>query len=151
METMNANATGNPIDRVDGRLKVTGGAKYTAEFPVTDAVYALGVNGSIAKGRIASIDTSEAERQKGVLKVITYKNADKLKRHSDDRPPFKLTTIAPVFQDSELHYYGQYVACVVAETFEQARYAGRLIKVTYDEDTPEIVLDKHKEESIPTR
>ncbi|MAZ27553.1 MAG: acylaldehyde oxidase [Cytophagaceae bacterium] len=144
METMNTTAIGNPIDRIDGRLKVTGQAKYSAEFPVDNVAYALGVNSTIAKGNIASIDTREAEEQEGVLKVITYKNVDKLKERGDDRPSFSLTTIMPIFQNKEIHYYGQYVACVVAETFEQARYASRLIKVTYEEETPEIVLDKHR-------
>lgn len=147
METMNTTAIGNPIDRIDGRLKVTGKAKYSAEFPVENMAYALGVNGTIARGRIASIDTTEAEAQAGILKVITYKNVDKLKERSKDRPSFGLTTLMPIFQDREIHYYGQYVACVVAETYEQARYASRLVKVTYEEETPDIVLDKHRDKA----
>ena len=96
---MNTTAIGNPIDRIDGRLKVTGQAKYSAEFPVDNVAYALGVNSTIAKGNIASIDTREAEEQEGVLKVITYKNVDKLKERGDDRPSFSLTTIMPIFQN----------------------------------------------------
>lgn len=146
MDRMNT-VIGNPIDRIDGKLKVTGKAKYSAEFPIDNMVYALGVNSTIAKGRIASIDTSEAEKQDGVLKVITYKNTDKLQERGKDRPPFTLTTLMPVFQDRQIHFYGQYVACVVAETFEQAQYARRLVKVIYEEGIPEISLDEHREKA----
>lgn len=144
MKTLKASGIGNPIDRIDGRLKVMGMAKYASEFPVENMVYAQGVNSTIAKGRIASIDTSEAENLEGVLTVITYKNVEKLKNYPKDMTNFSLTTVAPVFQGREVHYYGQYVACVVAETFEQAQYACRLIKVTYEEDKPDIHLDKNR-------
>ncbi len=144
---MNEAALGNPIDRVEGRLKVTGKAKYSAEFPAENMCYALGVNSTIAKGRITAIDTTEAEQQEGVLKVITYKNVNRLQTLGNDRPPFTLTTVMPIFQDREIHYYGQYVACVVAETFEQAQYARRLVKVSYEKDTPDILWDAHREKA----
>ena len=144
METIKTTATGNAIDRVEGKLKVMGKAKYTAEFPVENMCYALGVNSTIAKGSIASIDTSEAEKQEGVLTIITHKNATKLKLRDSERPPFTLTTLMPVFQDKKIYYYGQYVACVVAETYEQAQYASRLINVTYEEEDPEIILDNFR-------
>ena len=144
MKTIKASGIGNPIDRIEGHLKVTGKAKYASEFPVENMVYAQGVNSTIAKGKITSIDTSEAEKLDGVLAVITYKNAEKLKNYPKDMTNFSLTTVAPVFQDRQVHYYGQYIACVVAETFEQAQYACRLVKVTYEEETPDIHLDKNR-------
>lgn len=146
MTTMNT-SIGNPIDRIDGRLKVTGQAKYSAEFPADNMVYALGVNSTIARGSISSIDTSKAEALDGVLKVITYKNVDKLKERPSERPSFGLTTLMPIFQDREIHFYGQYVACVVAETYEQARYASRLIEVTYEAEEPELLIDNHREKA----
>ena len=144
MKTIKASGVGNPIDRIEGHLKVTGKAKYASEFPVENMVYAQGVNSTIAKGKITSIDTTAAENLEGVLAVITYKNAEKLKNYTKEMTDFSLTTIAPVFQDRQVYYYGQYIACVVAETFEQAQYACRLVKVTYEEETPDIHLDKNK-------
>lgn len=144
MKTIKASGIGNPIDRIEGHLKVTGKAKYASEFPVENMVYAQGVNSTIAKGKITSIDTSEAEKLDGVLAVITHKNAEKLKNYPKDMTNFSLTTVAPVFQDRQVHYYGQYIACVLAETFEQAQYACRLVKVTYEEESPDIHLDKNR-------
>ncbi|UZR97173.1 xanthine dehydrogenase family protein molybdopterin-binding subunit [Chondrinema litorale] len=152
MKTVKASGIGQAINRIEGRLKVTGMAKYASEFPVENVVYAQGVTSTIAKGKIKSIDTTEAKNQKGVIEVITHKNAEKLKSFEEERPAFTLTSVVPLLQDKEIHYYGQYIACVVAETFEQAQYACRLIKVTYEEDKPEIHLDKHRNKTYkPTK
>jgi xanthine dehydrogenase YagR molybdenum-binding subunit len=143
MNTLNESATGNAIDRVEGHLKVTGMAKYASEFPIKDKVYAQGLNSTIAKGEIVSIDTSEAEKLPGVLKIITYKNAEKLKAFDKVMPEVSTTSIAPVLQTNKVHFYGEYVGLVVAETFEQAQYAARLVKFTYKKDAnPAIHLDK---------
>lgn len=132
---MNKSGVGQAIDRVEGHLKVTGKAKYASEFPVENKVYAQGINSTIAKGTITSIDTSEAEKVEGVLKVITYKNAEKLKNYEEDMVAIGTDTIAPVLQDNKVHYYGEYVGLVVAETFEQAQHAARLVKFEYSEDS----------------
>ena len=143
MNTLNESATGNAIDRVEGHLKVMGMAKYASEFPIKDKVYAQGLNSTIAKGEIVSIDTSEAEKLPGVLKIITYKNAEKLKAFDKEMPEISTTSIAPVLQTNKVHFYGEYVGMVVAETFEQAQYAARLVKFTYKKDAnPAIHLDK---------
>lgn len=143
MNTLNESATGKAIDRVEGHLKVTGMAKYASEFPIKDKVYAQGLNSTIAKGEIVSIDTSEAEKLPGVLKIITYKNAEKLKAFDKEMPEVSTTSIAPVLQTNKVHFYGEYVGLVVAETFEQAQYAARLVKFTYKKDAnPAIHLDK---------
>ncbi|WP_116128002.1 xanthine dehydrogenase family protein molybdopterin-binding subunit [Lewinella sp. IMCC34183] len=127
-------AIGQAIDRVEGRLKVTGRAKYASEFPVEGVVYAQGLNSTVAKGRITRIDTAEAERQPGVMKVITHQNA--LKLATPDEKLLKLDTkaIAPVLQSPEIHWYGEFVGVVVAETFEQAQHAARLVKFEYEKD-----------------
>ncbi len=143
MNTLNVSATGNAIDRVEGHLKVMGMAKYASEFPIKDKVYAQGLNSTIAKGEIVSIDTSEAEKLPGVLKIITYKNAEKLKAFDKEMPEISTTSIAPVLQTNKVHFYGEYVGLVVAETLEQAKYAARLVKFTYKKDAnPAIHLDK---------
>lgn len=143
MNTLNESATEKAIDRVEGHLKVMGMAKYASEFPVKDKVYAQGLNSTIAKGEIVSIDSSEAEKLPGVLKIITYKNAEKLKTSDKAMTAISTTSIAPVLQTNKVHFYGEYVGLVVAETFEQAQYAARLVKFTYKKDpNPAIHLDK---------
>lgn len=126
-------------------MKVTGMAKYATEFPVKNKVYGQGINSTIAKGEIISIDTSEAEKLPGVLKVITYKNAEKLKAFDTTPAPLSTSSIAPILQDNKVHYYGEFIGLVVAETFEQAQYAARLVKYEYRKDpAPAIHFDKLK-------
>ncbi|MBC7655341.1 MAG: xanthine dehydrogenase family protein molybdopterin-binding subunit [Oligoflexus sp.] len=148
MKTLKKSGTGAAIDRVEGHLKVMGIAKYASEFPVQNKVYAQGINSTIAKGEIISVDTSEAEKLPGVLKVITFKNAEKLKTFEKEMTPISTTTIAPVLQSNKVHYYGEYIGLVVAETFEQAQYAARLVKFKYKEDpNPVINFDKSRSEA----
>ena len=142
-KTVNASGVGKAIDRVEGHLKVMGKAKYASEFPVENKVYAQGINSTIAKGEIVSIDTSEAEKQQGVLKVITYKNAEKLKTFDKEMTAIGTDSIAPVLQSNKVNYYGEYVGLVVAETFEQAQYAARLVKFEYKKD-PSAVINFEK-------
>jgi xanthine dehydrogenase YagR molybdenum-binding subunit len=126
----------NTPSRVDGRAKVTGKATYIAEFDFPNLAHGYLVPSTIAKGKIAAIDSSEAEKQPGVVKVLTHKNVAKLAAQQPDedfgvnsRPFFALTTDTILFS-------GQPVAVVVAETFEQARYAASLVKVDYTQQTP---------------
>ncbi len=70
---------GKPIDRIDGRLKVTGVAKYSAEFNQPRMVYAVPIGATIAKGAITRIDASESQSSPGVLAVLTHENAPRLK------------------------------------------------------------------------
>lgn len=130
---------GQPIDRVDGRLKVTGAAKYAAEFPVQGLTYGVTVQSTITKGSILSIDTTAAEQSPGVLAVITHKNALRLRPPGEGGDPGsgKLgeKDLLPLQQDT-IYYNGQHIAVVVAETFEQAEYAATLIKVEYKEEAP---------------
>lgn len=141
---METSGIGNPIDRIEGRLKVTGMAKYSSEYPIKNKVYAQAINSTIAKGEITSIDTAEAEKVKGVLAVITHKNAQKLESSPDKMPTVEVDGFCPVLQTSKIRFFGEYIGVVVAETFEQAQYAARLIKVKYKEETPEIHIDKHR-------
>src|SRR6266404_3824396 len=117
---------GKPLDRVDGRLKVTGHAPYAYEVAQGPAVaYGFVVEASIGKGRIGSIDTGAAERAAGVVLVLTHRNAPEqgTGNHHDAHP---------VLTSAEVSYYGQPVVFVVAETFEQARAAAYLVRVSYD-------------------
>jgi xanthine dehydrogenase YagR molybdenum-binding subunit len=114
---------GKEMSRVDGVAKVTGRAKYAAEFQLNNTAYGYIVQGTIAKGAIRSIDTAEAERQPGVLKIYTHLNSLKSK---EDGPAFT------ALQSEKIVFNGQPIALVVAETFEQARAAARLVKAEYE-------------------
>jgi xanthine dehydrogenase YagR molybdenum-binding subunit len=126
-------AVGQPLSRVDGPLKVTGRARFAAEVPFENLAHAALVYSNIARGTIATIDTAEAEAAPGVLLVMTYKNAPRLKA------PLVMVADAkgaaasnlPVMQSAAIHWNGEPVACVVAETQEQADDAAALVRVTY--------------------
>ncbi len=122
---------GAPLDRVDGRLKVTGSARYTAEMPVEHVAYGYLVTSTIASGRIVRLDTAEAEKAPGVLLVMTPSNAMRLPeggRAGVNPPQGRVLTL---LQDERVHYNGQPIAVVVADTFEHARDAAALVRATY--------------------
>jgi xanthine dehydrogenase YagR molybdenum-binding subunit len=116
---------GKPLDRVDGRLKVTGGARYAYETQQRNTLYGFVVEASIGKGTIKSIDTSAAEKAPGVVLVLTHRNAP-------EQGTGNHREAHPVLTGPEVTRYGQPVAFVVAESFEQARAAAYLIEVKYD-------------------
>lgn len=124
---------GKPIDRIDGHLKVMGKAPYAHE--VQDggpAAYGFLVEATIAKGRVASIDTVAAERAPGVLLVMTHKNAPKQGAWGPIDAKDRFARASPQLASDRVEHYGQAVAYVVADSFEQARSASRLIAVRYD-------------------
>src|SRR3954471_22508785 len=127
---------GKEMRRVDGVAKVTGLAKYAAEFQVPNLAHGFIVQGTVAKGAVSAIDTAEAERAPGVVRVLTHLNAPKLgpKTGGEDSPPTAREERDKSFrplQSNRIYFNGQPGALVVTETFEQARYAARLVKVTY--------------------
>jgi xanthine dehydrogenase YagR molybdenum-binding subunit len=115
---------GKEMSRVDGVAKVTGRAKYAAEFAVPNLAYGFIVLGSVAKGTIKTIDTQEAERAAGVVRVFTHLNTPKFGTQEEQDKSFR------ALQSDRIFFNAQPVALVVAETYEQARYAARLVKVT---------------------
>ena len=116
---------GQPITRIDGRLKVTGAARYAAEFPVPNAVHAVLVLTTAGSGRVTSFDTSDAQGLPGVLRIITPENA--LKLHN---------THPPTLQDMTVFFNGQPIAVVVAERLEQAIAAAEKVRVHYEMGEP---------------
>jgi len=136
---------GKPIDRVDGRLKVTGGATYSAEFDIKNLVHGVAVLSTITKGRIKNINTSIAEKSAGVVGVMTYKNSMQLHSPSSSDPgggKFAEKDLLPL-QNDRVFYNGQIIAVVMAETFEQAEHASTLIKVDYQMEDPNFDLEKN--------
>jgi xanthine dehydrogenase YagR molybdenum-binding subunit len=128
--TLPPKTTGS-LPRVDGPLKVTGGAKYTSDHNLPGMLYAVPVCATIAKGTITAIDTSRAEAMPGVKAVYHRQNIGKIYRTA---PAVGFTGILderrPPFEDDTIRYYGQYVAAVVAVTYEQAIAAANAVKVS---------------------
>ncbi len=124
---------GEPLSRVDGRAKVTGGARYTAEFAIPNLVHAVMVLSTVPSGSVAAIDTSEARRQPGVLTVLTHENAPRVKAHKDAAGGPTDRHLA-ILQDALVRHDRQPVAVVVADTFERATDAASLVEVRYSRE-----------------
>jgi xanthine dehydrogenase YagR molybdenum-binding subunit len=129
---VSAPAVGAPLDRVDGRLKVTGAAKYAAEWPMPDLVHGYMVTSTIANGRIVALDTARAARQPGVILVMTHLNAPRVRTATQQEVDKEMT----VLQSDAIAYDRQPIAVVFADTFERAQYAASLVAVRYDEQPP---------------
>ena len=124
---------GQPLDRVDGLLKVTGQARYAGEYPEDGLLHGSVVSGTVARGRVLRIDASRALALPGVVAVIDHTNRPRIASYDEpyqdadaaDGSPFR-----PLYNDQVL-YSGQPLALVVAENLELARYAGSLIDIEY--------------------
>jgi xanthine dehydrogenase YagR molybdenum-binding subunit len=148
---------GKPLDRVDGRVKVTGGAKYAAEHNLENVAYGVVVMSTVAAGRIKSIDDSAAKKSAGVIAVMSYVNAPKLNvptpeaQRENRNQALSLGEPRHVpFRDPVIHYLGQHVAVVIADTLEQATRGAELVKVTYDATLPRTELQKYRGEMRET-
>ncbi|MGC4101255.1 xanthine dehydrogenase family protein molybdopterin-binding subunit [Ferruginibacter sp.] len=122
-----------PDDRVDGKQKVTGTAKYAAEYIVDNLVYGVLVGSTIAKGSIQSIDITAAKKAPGVIDIISHQNNIPLEKFSDAKKAKDAGAGLRIFYSNEIFSSGQPIALVVADHFEQAQYAAGLVKVTYTE------------------
>ena len=134
---------GQPATRQDARLKVTGSAKYSAEFALPNMAYAVLVTSPVGRGTIRSIDTAAARAATGVLKIITHEDKPQL-RDLDPKAMAKAKAqtgegLLP-FQSPDIVYNGQAIAVVVADTYERARYAASLVKAEIDSLPPSTTL-----------
>jgi len=125
---------GDPMNRFDGVEKVTGAARYAAEYPADGLLHGFAISSPIAKGRISSIDASAALAVPGIVEVITHLNrphvaSDDSSYDDDAAPPG--SPLRPLY-DETIRFSGQPVALVVAETPELARYGASLVAVSYD-------------------
>ena len=131
------NAIGQPLDRADGRLKVTGTARYTADVRLSGMAHAAIVHSTIANGRTLSIDTTGADKAPGVLAVFTHHTMPRM-----NPAPLPWSHLHPQgqsylpLQDDKVHYAGQPIALVVAETLDQAVYAGTFVAIEYQSQPP---------------
>jgi xanthine dehydrogenase YagR molybdenum-binding subunit len=125
-------AAAKTMTRVDGPLKVSGAALYTSDYCLPGMLYGVAVGATIASGRVVGIDATAAERMPGVKVVLRRENFGKVYRAA---PAQGFSGIVdekrPPFEDDVVRYYGQYVAAVVAQTFEQATAAAAAVKVSY--------------------
>ena len=120
---------GADVPRIDGPLKTTGTARYASDYNFPGLVYAVPVRSTIASGRILRIDSSAAEAMPGVLLVMHHGNIMPLYRNASGG---RNSESRPAFEDETVYYWGQYVAAVVAETFQQAQAAAAAVRVEYE-------------------
>jgi xanthine dehydrogenase YagR molybdenum-binding subunit len=136
---------GAMVPRIDGPLKTTGRARYASDYNFPGLAYAVPVRATVASGRIQRIDSAAAESMPGVLLVMhhgnimpLYRIAPGVGRNSESRPPF---------EDETVYYWGQYVAAVVAETFQQAQAAAAAVRVEYE--PAKFSVDSSLSDSLP--
>lgn len=146
-EMLEHRAIGADLPRRDGPQKVRGTARYADESPAENPVYCRIVQSSVMRGRVTRVDPAVAETVDGVLAVLTPGTAERLADTSDAE--------YAILQDDQVHFRGQIVAAVVAETFEQARYAADLVEIGYDEQPGDTLLsagrsDLYRPEQIET-
>ncbi len=141
---------GSPVSRLDGRLKVTGAAPFAAEFPLAGMVYAALAFSTIAKGRIATLDTTAAEASSGVVLVMTYRNASRMKPlpYFMQAPKAAAGDNLPIMQDDRIHWNGQPIAVVLAETQEQADHAAALIRASFNAEPATTGLEQSKAKGL---
>src|SRR6266478_5494370 len=141
-ETPTLSPIGRSTPRVDGPLKVSGMAQYASDFHFPGMLYAVPVEATIANGKVVKLDTAAAEKMPGVRAILHRANIGKIFRSvlevgfggicEERRPPF---------EDDVVRYYGQYVALAVADTFESAKAAADVVRVTYAKDKHNVATD----------
>ena len=135
-------ASGMAVARVDGRAKVTGQARYAAEYHAPDLLHGVVVSSTVAKGRISAIDTGAALAVDGVVAVMTHLNRPRMRPFDiawKDMTAPAGSPFRPLFSD-QVFYSGQPVALVLADTFEAARHAAALVRVHYETEPHETAL-----------
>lgn len=132
---------GEPLTRLDSKSKVTGSATYAAEHPTDPpAAYGFIVEATIASGRILAIDTKAAEQAPGVRLVMTHRNAPHQAPPDPPVIPNRLTRARPVLFDANVRFFGEPIALVVADSFEQARAAAAMVEARYSPAAATFVL-----------
>ena len=142
---------GKSVSRLDGAQKVSGTARFAAEFPMERMLYAALAYSTVARGRVTKLDTTAAEAAEGVVLVMTHHNAPRMK----PAPAFMTADKAaagddlPTMQDEQIHWNGQPIAVVLAETQEQADWAKSLIRAVYEIEPATTVFGNAKTNTNP--
>ena len=144
---------GSATPRIDGVSKVTGAAKYAAEFNVPGLLHGSVVTATIAKGRIVHIDCSAAMRAKGVIDVLTHEHRPPLADNDQAYKDFVAPEGSPFrpLYDDKIKFSGQPIALVVAETSEIARFAASLVRVEYEQGGHVTDVFSRRDAAIPIR
>src|SRR5580693_4171487 len=138
---MSTSVIGQPISRIDGKRKVTGSAPYGAEHDVENIAHGIPVASTIGSGKILSIDTSVAEKMPGVLGIVHHGNIEPMYRPAQGfEQMIRAGETRPPFEDNNVYYYGQYIALVIAATFEEAQAAAAKVRVEYDTKKPVVQM-----------
>ncbi len=140
------------LDRVDGKAKVTGTAKYAAEYDFPNLAYGVLACSTIANGSIISMDTKKAEQAPGVLAVISHENLPTppgyMPKGGEEKSPAPSKDYK-VFADNIIRFNGQPIAIVIADTFERATYAASLVKAQYKKEQPHTDFDAERKTGKP--
>lgn len=130
---------GQPLDRIEGRAKVTGAARYAAEYDIPSVAHGVIVPSTIPCGRIVGIDTAAAEQAPGVVAVLTHLNAP---QQSPARGKGGADNAKPALHTARIEHFGQPIALVIADTVENARAAARLVVPRCEPDPPALEFDQ---------
>src|SRR3984893_17508305 len=138
-QTPTASPIGRKTPRVDGPLKVSGTAQYASDFHFPGILHAVPVEATIASGRVVKLDTAAAEKMPGGSVIFHRENIGKIFR-SVQGQGFEviMEDLPPPFEDDVIRYYGQYIALVVADTFESAKAGADAVRVTYAKERPNV-------------
>jgi len=139
---------GKAVDRYEGPLKVTGTAPYAYEVePPSPPAYGVLVSAPIARGRIAAVDTAAAEASPGVRLVWTHKNVP-AQGPRPERYDFFTPSPRPALESDRVHFFGQQVAIVVADTLENAQAGAALVNLTFEDDDKAVTFKDHYGEAV---
>ena len=146
----NPASIGQPLDRVDGPLKVSGRATYAAEHAF-DQPPLIGwiVEATIPAGRIKHLDTGAAEASTGVVAVLTYHNAPAQTPFGEPDDEGRFTQSRAMLHDNHIRYHGFPVALVIADSLANARHAGKLIEISYEPDEDAVTTGGAEADEIP--
>jgi xanthine dehydrogenase YagR molybdenum-binding subunit len=139
---------GKPLDRTDGPQKLRGSARYTADIALPGLTHAALVQSTVAAGRIVRIDMERAASVNGVLAILTHENAEKLPEGGNAGYGPPAGRIMTLLQDDAVHYNGQPIALVIADTLEAAAHAASLVEASYEERTPVLDFEDGKPHAV---
>jgi len=142
---------GSALGRIDGPLKTTGRASYAMDYNFPHMAYAVAVSSTAASGTIRSIDTSKAEKMPGVVLALTHENINATLRVPEGQRPGRNSETRGPLEDNNIGYWGQYVALVVADTFQQAQAAAAAVHVEYDAKKPNVSIELNDEQVVNQR
>jgi len=142
---------GAALGRVDGPLKTTGRAMYAMDYSFPHMAYGVAIGSTAANGTIRSINIGKAEKMPGVLLVLTHENINATLRVPEGQRPGRISETRGPLEDNNISYWGQYVALVVADTFQQAQAAAAAVKVEYDPQKPNVSPELNDENVINQR